>query len=124
MHDYLLDEKMQITVLVLLLWSNSVYLQMDRAVTFTYIPSVLFGILDASLCSLGKLNVMELTKFSRGTMLGVNFCSLCNRWVWFVSHRLPWEQLFEPVINITRDGFEPTEHTGELCACAVPRSWS
>ena len=40
MPEYLLDEKMQITILVLLLWSNSVYLQMDIAVAFTCIPSV------------------------------------------------------------------------------------
>lgn len=32
-----------------------------------------------------------------------------------LAHRLPWKQLFEPVINITRDGFSLTEHSGELC---------
>ena len=26
--------------------------------------------------------------------------------------RLPWEQLFEPVVNISRDGFQLTEHGG------------
>ena len=31
----------------------------------------------------------------------------------FPRIRLPWKQLFEPVINLSRDGFEMTKHNGE-----------
>ena len=33
-------------------------------------------------------------------------------WVCFIA-RLPWEQLFEPVVNISENGFHLTEHGGE-----------
>ena len=40
-------------------------------------------------------------------------CDSCIMfWSHVIGYRLPWKQLFEPVVNLSRDGFKMTEHNG------------
>ena len=46
--------------------------------------------------------------------VGYQVCSMCElRDLFSVLCRLPWKELFDPVIDMCRNGFNLTEHAGK-----------